>query len=158
VPVSPYLLALDCGVLIMYGLVCAILGLYTSGEAFTPSPPDALRDAREIALTLDTCAAHAMAWGLASAATGAAAADWISLPLSEHRASVGGVARVLPAWLLSVPVFEFLRALAAVGVGAHDLAADDWPALAGVTYPGGSIGTLGLLLVWRRWLVDTTPR
>jgi hypothetical protein len=31
-------------------------------------------------------------------------------------------------------------------------------ALAGVTYPRGSVGTLGLMLVWRRWLVDTTPR
>jgi hypothetical protein len=156
--ISPLLLALDSGMLILYGLVCAIIGLYTSGEALLPSAPDAVRDAREIAFTLDTCAAHALSWGLGATATGAAASDWISLPLSEHRAAIGGVARVLPAWLLSVPLFEFLRALAAVAVGAHDLAADDWPALAGVTYPGGSVGTLGLMLVWRRWLVDTTPR
>jgi len=113
---------------------------------------------RDIALTLDTCASHALAWGLGAAATGAVADDWISLPLDEHRAAKGGVARVLPAWLLSVPIFEFLRALAALRIGAHDFATDLWPATAGISYPGGSLGTLALMLVWRRWLVSTTPR
>ncbi len=53
-----------------------------------------------------------------AAACGAADMDWRSLPEEEHAAAAGGVARVLPAWLLSVPIFEFLRAVAAVAVGA----------------------------------------
>jgi len=150
---------IDSGLLIMYGLIWAIVGLFTSGEAFELVPVvSAVRDAKEIALTLDTCASHVIAWGVAAAATGAIDDDWISIDVDEHGRAFGGVARVLPAWLLSVPIFEFLRSLAALGIGAHDVAQDDWPALAGVTYPGGSIGTLALMLVWRRWLVDSTPR
>ena len=77
-----------------------------------------LQDAKEIAFTFDTCASHVVAWGVSAAASGALAEDWLSLPADEHASAPGGVARVVVAWLLSVPLFEFLCAAARFGPAA----------------------------------------
>mmetsp|Transcript_2013 Transcript_2013/g.5660 ORF Transcript_2013/g.5660 Transcript_2013/m.5660 type:complete len:411 (+) Transcript_2013:125-1357(+) len=153
---SPMLVVLDSCVLTLYALFFAIVGLCFSGEAFVPPGLPTLQDAKEIAFTFDTCASHVVAWGVSAAASGALAEDWLSLPADEHASAPGGVARVVVAWLLSVPLFEFLRALAALSIGP--IADDTWPTAAGISYPGGSVGTLAMMVWWRRWLLDATPR
>ena len=92
-----------------------------------------LQDAKEIAFTFDTCASHVVAWGVSAAASGALAEDWLSLPADEHASAPGGVARVVVAWLLSVPLFEFLCAAARFGPAAP--AAPAVPAARAITLP-----------------------
>ncbi len=66
---SALLLTLDSCILTIYALGFAILGLLFNGLSGGAAPPIAtMNDYREIALTLDTCAAHAVAWGLGAAA------------------------------------------------------------------------------------------
>lgn len=133
--------------LVIYGLLSAIGNGVAAGELLRP-PVATATDVVEIAYALDVCTAHALAWSLAAALSGAARDSWLRLSDEEHASAPLGVARLVRTWLLQLPLYEALRASVrwsfAVDPAVPPLAELSTEALA----------TLALMCLWRKLVLQ----
>lgn len=143
------LMALDASALFIYTLLTAIGTMLTNGEYLQP-PIVSSSDFFEIALALNTGAAHALAWLLAGALTGLTAVSWLQLDEDNHAASPVRVAGLLRTWLLSCPLYEGLHAAARLSLGMPTGMLVSPPAEMATE----ALGVLVIMALWRRFVIE----
>ena len=122
-PLSPQLLVVDSGALLLWSLVVSSVNLFEKAYESASESFPIVFDLQQLPLNLMDVAIEysgavclALAWLVAGAWTGALEESWFDLDKDEHGAAPLGIARLARAWIIAVPLFAVAKALGVVGI------------------------------------------